>query len=99
MGLGRNATFSIRIDRTKGDQLGLVVTSPDKERVVVQSIQDGLIRVYNTRHPTRSVQPSDEIVEVDGQRGNPDEILELLNANKVLSITLRRLSAPETDTI
>merc|ERR1712032_28340 len=88
--LEQNAMFSIQVDRTNGDLLGMLIHSPDNEKVVVQSIQDGLIRLYNNTHPARSVQPSDEIVEVDGKNGNPGELLEMLNANKVLSILVRR---------
>eukprot|EP00427_Karlodinium_veneficum_P012294 CAMPEP_0169065418 /NCGR_PEP_ID=MMETSP1015-20121227/2392_1 /TAXON_ID=342587 /ORGANISM="Karlodinium micrum, Strain CCMP2283" /LENGTH=158 /DNA_ID=CAMNT_0009123989 /DNA_START=42 /DNA_END=518 /DNA_ORIENTATION=- len=87
--------YSIVIDKGDGAvKLGIDVDYvAESESLPIRTIlSGGLVEMWNTAHPDTRVDECDHIVEVNGERQVVDLLIERLQADSTLKITLRRLA-------
>jgi Cu-Zn family superoxide dismutase len=90
----RDEEYSILIDKGAGPaKLGIDVDYvAESESLPIRAIMPGgLVEMWNTAHPDVPVDKYDHIVEVNGERQVVDLLMERLQADSTLKITLRRV--------
>jgi len=75
IGSGRDE-FAVTLQQVPGVKLGLSVNGEDGQRLLVEKINEGLITRNNQANPGQCVREGDVIVEVNGRRGFPKELIE-----------------------
>jgi hypothetical protein len=83
-------SFTISIDRSKGDKLGIAYESKTLE---ITAVKPGLIAAWNEAHPHSLVKATDLILEVNGKsldKHGPASLQEELNKQQELCIKLSR---------
>jgi len=81
-------SYTISVDRSNGDKLGL---SMESNTLLITAVKHGLISAWNEAHPHSLVRPTDQIVEVNGKdldTHGADSLQEELNKQQVLGIKL-----------
>lgn len=81
--------FDVQISK-EGEDLGVDVHASGA--LLICDIKCGPVSEWNLDNPERPVQPGDRVVEVNGQRGDTDELIAVLRRDKHLNIRLRRLN-------
>eukprot|EP00927_Polykrikos_kofoidii_P016001 TRINITY_DN1717_c0_g3_i1.p1 TRINITY_DN1717_c0_g3~~TRINITY_DN1717_c0_g3_i1.p1 ORF type:complete len:255 (-),score=57.13 TRINITY_DN1717_c0_g3_i1:233-997(-) len=82
----RRKEFEVRIAKC-GDPLGIEIRcKKGHEGLLVISVDDGLVSEWNAANPTRQILEKDRIVEVDGIRGDPKELLKTAKASSDLTM-------------
>jgi hypothetical protein len=82
--------FTISIKKGDDACLGLDVDNTDGPSLLVDAVQEGLVKDWNAAHPECEVRPRDRIVDVNGVAGDANIIIEELSVSPSLSITIRR---------
>jgi hypothetical protein len=90
-----DSTFTIMVDCSGNDKLGVTVNSKDGEALVVEKIGDGLLRSWNKGNFQHAVKPGDLIIAVNGKSGGVDALKEELQQQQQenLTITIQRAHA------
>eukprot|EP00933_Yihiella_yeosuensis_P076454 TRINITY_DN86232_c0_g1_i1.p1 TRINITY_DN86232_c0_g1~~TRINITY_DN86232_c0_g1_i1.p1 ORF type:complete len:144 (-),score=49.68 TRINITY_DN86232_c0_g1_i1:137-568(-) len=81
--------FSISVDKSKGDKLGIDIDHADGETMLVEAVNPGLIDDYNQKNSVK-VCVNDRIVEVNGKRGDVLQLVEECKQNQVLNMKIKR---------
>jgi len=84
--------FSVVIDRTYADALGLEVDHQDGSTLVIDAIGEGPFNDYNLMNPAELVFPNDRIICVNNQSGNALALVEELSQKQVLHMVLQRIT-------
>lgn len=82
-----------REERTEGRELGIEVERRDNTALLVASIEEeGLVAEWNanTSSPRRVIKPGQIIAEVNGARGNAEELLRECRTEKELHLWILR---------
>uniref|UniRef100_A0A7S0FJ64 PDZ domain-containing protein n=1 Tax=Pyrodinium bahamense TaxID=73915 RepID=A0A7S0FJ64_9DINO len=84
--------FMVVIPRRNGMKLGIdTCASSDCPSFNVLKVKpDGLISAWNQEHPDREVREGDDLIEVNGVRGDKERICQLLAGAKKLQILIQR---------
>jgi len=69
-------SFTIVLDKSDGDRLGLELESDDGITWVIEEVSGGLAAVWNTTHPNEEVRAGDRLIEVNGVRDTAGLIAE-----------------------
>mmetsp|Transcript_55307 Transcript_55307/g.154032 ORF Transcript_55307/g.154032 Transcript_55307/m.154032 type:complete len:288 (+) Transcript_55307:76-939(+) len=88
-----SVSFVALIDRSTCASLGIRVRPNKNFLEVSQMKNDGLVPDWNRRNPDKVVQEGDRIVEVNGRRGNVDELKAECKKDVLLQMTLERCSS------
>lgn len=83
--------ISATLLKSRGARLGLNVVQCG-QLLVVEEVLEGLVRNWNVAHPEQEVRAGDCIVEVCGQRGEPDALMASLQNEFALVIRFIRLT-------
>lgn len=85
-------TYSVEVDKSDGGNLGWDFDVLDRDRFIITSIwKDGLIDNWNCHSPPpRQVRPMDRLVMVNGQSGTIDYLMQKLDNQQQLKLTLTR---------
>lgn len=78
----------------KGDQetsLGVDIRIA-KTHLVVQKVNEGLVKNYNDANPNKAIKPGAVILEVNGASSDAQKIYDAVRAAKVLQVKLRYVS-------
>lgn len=94
------AYYTVIIDRTSGDRLGIDVDHADMKTLLIEAVnEEGLVHEWNVAHPDSEVRVGDRIVEVNLEHGfSGHDAFALLDACKspvVLNITMMRIFVVE----
>jgi hypothetical protein len=68
-------TFRIHIDRELWQPLGLGIDILDEVSLVVDSMNEGVVKAWNDQHPDSSIGCYDRIIELNGVAGNSSKKL------------------------
>lgn len=88
--LGADSSYSITLDHSGKEMLGLAFTMVD-EAIVVDGVTGGLFGKWNEEHPDLRVQRGDLIVGVNGVRGGSLRLAEELKRPRELKVELQAL--------
>merc|ERR1712079_932929 len=72
-------------------KLGLDISHYESYALRIKKVKPGLVGVWNEAHadePEKLVQAGDIIVEVNGHRGSPKSLLEIIARDEVLKFTV-----------
>lgn len=85
----RPKEFSIELMRTKTPSLGLDLRyAPNGTSLLIRDIGEGPVLDWNTANPDRKVCKHDRIIELNGTRGTPQQILEASVGISQMDITI-----------
>jgi hypothetical protein len=86
------AQFTVAIDKVSNDPngLGLDVDITDGPTLLIDAVQEGLVKNWNAKNPGSEVMPRDRFLEVNGVSGDAKLIIDELSKAQALSITVRR---------
>lgn len=84
--------FAITLQQIPGVKLGLSVNGEDGQSLIVERINDGLVTRHNMENPAHAVKEGDMIVEVNGRRGAPKDLIDTLQAGvgQILSLVFKK---------
>ncbi|CAJ1439673.1 unnamed protein product [Effrenium voratum] len=83
--------FNIQVTKTLDkSRLGIDVDLTDGVGLVIDQVNEGLVRDWNQVHPELAVIKGDRIVSANGVRGNGGEISEICKKNDVLDLVIQR---------
>lgn len=84
--------FSVRLARDLEQPLDLTLQGDDEDRcLVLGSIQlGGPLDVWNGQHPERRLWAQDRVLEVNGVRGAPEDMLAACEGQQILSLVVWR---------
>lgn len=86
----RDEQFQICLDKTTGMKLGIDVNHENGPHLYIESIDVGLVALWNEQHPEQEVLPDDRIIEVNSKKGDVDLLLQECTKNIVLNVTISR---------
>jgi len=92
---GRPDEFSIVLQKGPDPDsrgLGLDVDVSDGPTLLVDAVQEGLIKRWNTEHPDQEVRCRDRFINVNGVRGDARKMIEELSNAETLNIYFKRPS-------
>lgn len=89
--------YRITLDKTQGARLGIDVNHEDGKELSIESIEEGLVEMWNKEHPDKEVLPEDRIIEVNGVRGEVSLLLQECKQNIMLEVTLVRSELREPE--
>jgi len=83
--------FRVEINRSSGGTLGVSVDGSDGQSLLVEEIDEGGVMMeWNKRNPDLAVKPGYRIIEVNGKRGNSEELAEEAATTIILHILVQR---------
>jgi len=83
--------FQVTIMKESQD-LGLDVLQHDSATLLITGIKEGLVATFNRGQPDDVfVQAGDRIAEVNGSRGNSEELIHTIRSSQTVCMTIRRL--------
>jgi len=76
---GQRIEFDIELHRPEGTPMGVHVDRSEGHWLRIESMVDGgAFMAWNAAHPDRAVRPRDRILQVDGEKGDADALIERL---------------------
>mmetsp|Transcript_45644 Transcript_45644/g.74127 ORF Transcript_45644/g.74127 Transcript_45644/m.74127 type:complete len:149 (-) Transcript_45644:106-552(-) len=81
--------YSITLDKSSGNRLGIDVDHQDGQTLLVECINPGLVQDWNDNN-AQQVQVGDRIVEVNGMRDDVLQLVDECKKNQVLLLKVRR---------
>jgi len=86
-------TFMVKLDMSDpSEKMGIVVDFSNDYSMIVKSINPGLIQRWNLQNPDREVREKDHIVEVNGTRGNAEQLVDACRKQAQLQLMVDRFS-------
>mmetsp|Transcript_53360 Transcript_53360/g.93670 ORF Transcript_53360/g.93670 Transcript_53360/m.93670 type:complete len:159 (-) Transcript_53360:73-549(-) len=82
--------YTVTLDRTSGDRLGVDVDNQDGKTLLIESINGGLVGKWNDANPNEKVKVMDRIIEVNGIRDDLLKLVDECRKNQVLKLKLLR---------
>lgn len=82
--------FDINIYKGPGDAIGIDVDGVDLENLRVNRIKPGLVSKWNEQNPNQEVREGDCLKEINGVRGNRQQLLEQIKSSKNMAIVVLR---------
>eukprot|EP00930_Biecheleria_cincta_P038432 TRINITY_DN263_c2_g1_i1.p1 TRINITY_DN263_c2_g1~~TRINITY_DN263_c2_g1_i1.p1 ORF type:complete len:149 (-),score=38.73 TRINITY_DN263_c2_g1_i1:113-559(-) len=89
--VGEEFTVQIVKGGPERSKLGIDADLTDGIALVIDSVNDGLIRDWNIANPEMAINRFDRIVEVNGQRGNANDITEVCKNDNTLIIKVLKM--------
>jgi len=90
-------TYQITLDNSKGGRLGLELDGSNGRNLLITSIMGGLVQEWNTGcDEAQRVRIGHSIIAVNGTHGSSAWLLQEIQKEEVLSITLVSIAASET---
>jgi hypothetical protein len=91
----RPVSFEIQIDR-KDQSVGCGITYDASTGIslVIESINEGPIQVWNAEHRDKAIRVGDRIVAVNGTKGNSAQLLDVIRSTNVLELCFVRAAEP-----
>lgn len=83
-------TFRIHIDRELGQPVGLGIDMLDEVSLVIDSMNEGVVKSWNDKHPDSSIGCYDRIIELNCISGNSSKMLATLKNDVAWDLTLQR---------
>mmetsp|Transcript_103083 Transcript_103083/g.289947 ORF Transcript_103083/g.289947 Transcript_103083/m.289947 type:complete len:251 (-) Transcript_103083:219-971(-) len=71
-------------------ELGIAVDVIDKLSAIVVAIHAGPVQRWNASNPQKSLEEGDRIMEVNGSRGNVDEMTQRLKVDDIWAMVIQR---------
>eukprot|EP00930_Biecheleria_cincta_P010448 TRINITY_DN112575_c0_g1_i1.p1 TRINITY_DN112575_c0_g1~~TRINITY_DN112575_c0_g1_i1.p1 ORF type:complete len:177 (+),score=40.44 TRINITY_DN112575_c0_g1_i1:48-533(+) len=87
----RGEEFTVEIYVDDGRRLGIDVDVTDGAAAVVDNINEGLVMDWNRAHPEAAIKKHDRIMEVNGQRGDANLIIETCKRDQRLVMKVLRV--------
>eukprot|EP00450_Noctiluca_scintillans_P022282 CAMPEP_0194529666 /NCGR_PEP_ID=MMETSP0253-20130528/66429_1 /TAXON_ID=2966 /ORGANISM="Noctiluca scintillans" /LENGTH=174 /DNA_ID=CAMNT_0039374823 /DNA_START=56 /DNA_END=580 /DNA_ORIENTATION=- len=72
-----------------------VAFDEDETSFYIEKMCQGLVKDWNTAHPDQKVEEGDQVVEVNGIRGNAMDMAEASRKDDVLELVIRRVGVPQ----
>mmetsp|Transcript_105615 Transcript_105615/g.147241 ORF Transcript_105615/g.147241 Transcript_105615/m.147241 type:complete len:146 (+) Transcript_105615:91-528(+) len=92
-GGGRGNEYEVLLDKTTGKRMGIDVDHKDGKTLLIECINDGLVKEWNDNAPTdKKVQINDRIVEVNGFREEVARLVDECQKDQMLHIKVARPS-------
>lgn len=83
--------YAVTLDKANGDRMGIDVDHKDGETLLIEMINDGLVKEWNDKPgPQDKVSIGDRIVEVNGVRSDVLQLVDECKKNQVLNLKVRR---------
>mmetsp|Transcript_83136 Transcript_83136/g.240608 ORF Transcript_83136/g.240608 Transcript_83136/m.240608 type:complete len:140 (-) Transcript_83136:149-568(-) len=83
----------ITVNKINGALLGVDVDLSDGMTLVVDSVNDGLVKEWNKANPGEEVKVGDRITEVNGKSGDAQQLAEACGGNAELRMRVSRPAA------
>lgn len=83
-------TFTVKIERTTEEPVGLDIDVIDDISAVVVDIRAGAVENFNMQNHDRKIKPYDRIVDVNGERGDAVQLINKLKKETTWELTLQR---------
>mmetsp|Transcript_85782 Transcript_85782/g.161526 ORF Transcript_85782/g.161526 Transcript_85782/m.161526 type:complete len:136 (+) Transcript_85782:82-489(+) len=87
----RRVEFKVHIKRQKGEKLGLEAAQIDDVQLLVETVRDGCLKEWNLQNPESAVQPGDELIEVNGQRGTASQLVQACGSSDDMVLVFKRV--------
>eukprot|EP00930_Biecheleria_cincta_P006585 TRINITY_DN107619_c0_g1_i1.p1 TRINITY_DN107619_c0_g1~~TRINITY_DN107619_c0_g1_i1.p1 ORF type:complete len:153 (-),score=24.74 TRINITY_DN107619_c0_g1_i1:103-531(-) len=87
---GNDREYSVTVDKSTGARLGIDVDHQDGESLLIESINDGLIKDWNRSGAVEQVRVGDRVVEVNGMRHDVLQLVDQCKKNQVLALRICR---------
>jgi C-terminal processing protease CtpA/Prc len=82
----QGAQFTIQINKKSSDSLGAEVLMNDTDRVKLLAICPGPLAKWNTDNPDKAVKCGDYILSVNGTKGSPTTLMDLIAKNSTIDL-------------
>lgn len=82
--------FKVTITKLPNSRLGIDVDLSAGGSLMVDQINEGLVMDWNKANPDKAVKSGDHIVEVNGSRGNAQQLTEVCKRDEKLEMTVKR---------
>mmetsp|Transcript_120484 Transcript_120484/g.236813 ORF Transcript_120484/g.236813 Transcript_120484/m.236813 type:complete len:141 (+) Transcript_120484:76-498(+) len=87
---GSLVEFTIKLNKTERDTLGVDVDHKDERTLLIEKITGGLIGDWNSKNPGKQVKVGDRIVAVNGKRDDVFALVGECRRQGELTMMLRR---------
>lgn len=84
------ANIMVTIEKKGGVRLGLKIDLTDKQSLLIEGVEDGLLKDWNEAHPDMEVRAKDRIVRVNGISGNAIKLCDVLKTDNSLVMEVSR---------
>lgn len=92
-------TFQVVLIKTSSNsRLGIGIDTADPNHVIIDKVGPGMVEDWNKEHPDQQVGHGDEIIAINGARGDPVEMSEAAQKADTLTVEVarpRRAAIPE----
>mmetsp|Transcript_88705 Transcript_88705/g.153490 ORF Transcript_88705/g.153490 Transcript_88705/m.153490 type:complete len:155 (-) Transcript_88705:99-563(-) len=85
-----SSEFKIVISKQPNSRLGIDVDLSAGGSLLVDQVNEGLVMDWNKANPEKAMQKGDQIVEVNGSRGNAQQLTEVCKRDEKLEMTVLR---------
>jgi len=89
---GPGSTFSATIRRNPSEPIGLDIDLIDGLSAVVVDIKEGAIKSWNERNPELALRLNDRVVDVNGSRGDANNLVTRLKSDTTWVLQVQRPS-------
>jgi len=84
------AEFTVVITRNIGEAVGLDIDHIDGVSAVVVALKNGAIRSWNDNNRDQEIKPGDRIIEVNGSRGDVQQLIAKLKTDLTWRLSVQR---------
>eukprot|EP00812_Abedinium_dasypus_P005673 NODE_1713_length_1077_cov_335.328767.p2 GENE.NODE_1713_length_1077_cov_335.328767~~NODE_1713_length_1077_cov_335.328767.p2 ORF type:complete len:290 (-),score=60.32 NODE_1713_length_1077_cov_335.328767:21-890(-) len=88
--------FTMKLRRSSAKEPTGVILKIVGDRILVDRVEEGLVKEWNSRMPAMAVEAGDEYIEINGVQGSADAMLDAGRAKLDLTILVQPV-APEED--
>mmetsp|Transcript_21516 Transcript_21516/g.39462 ORF Transcript_21516/g.39462 Transcript_21516/m.39462 type:complete len:429 (+) Transcript_21516:171-1457(+) len=93
---GNKTEFAVTLDKRQGGTHGIDIDWSNGEHLLIEKVNSpGLIAKWNEEHPDRKIVAGHCIVEVNGIRGDAEELLEEMKRNTMLELQVQPPQPPQ----
>eukprot|EP00927_Polykrikos_kofoidii_P041655 TRINITY_DN35506_c0_g2_i1.p1 TRINITY_DN35506_c0_g2~~TRINITY_DN35506_c0_g2_i1.p1 ORF type:complete len:261 (+),score=40.39 TRINITY_DN35506_c0_g2_i1:93-875(+) len=73
-------------------KIGLDIVHSAMESLLIKRVKEGMINDWNSRNPMNGVRVGDRIVEINGERGDSQRLLDMVASKDALEVVICRIS-------
>jgi len=84
-----SSDFMVELDRSDGASLGMKIRTAGTVLEVTKVKEEGLATTWNEAHPMMAIKKGDKILEVNGKRGDSDELFNECTQEQVLRLLVQ----------
>lgn len=78
--------YVIDLDKSGGERLGIDVDNLDGVTLLIESVNEGLVKNWNQKNADKEVRPGDRLVEVNGIRDDLVKLVDECKKDQMLTI-------------